>query len=154
MLAIARSISSFILCFLFAVTAAKAADDDWLTYRHDSARTGAQPVLSDLSDPARISGLHIIAQFPPDGSQMVVKGGFKASPIVVDGMVFIGGVNGIFYALDAASGALLWQYPKATDPALLGSSASCPNTDTGYGGYGTYGVATGATSAVIGGQIF
>ena len=152
MLAIARSISSFILCFLFAVTAAKAADDDWLTYRHDSARTGAQPVLSDLSDPARISGLHIIAQFPPDGSQMVVKGGFKASPIVVDGMVFIGGVNGIFYALDAASGALLWQYPKATDPALLGSSASCPNTDTGYGGYGTYGVATGATSAVIGGQ--
>jgi outer membrane protein assembly factor BamB len=146
MLAIARSISC-ICCFLFAVTAAKAADDDWLTYRHDSARTGAQPVLSDLSDPARISGLHIIAQFPPDGSKTVIKGGFKASPIVVDGIVFIGGVNGYFYALDAASGALIWQYPKATDPPLLGSCGK-----GGYGGYGTYGVATGATFAVIGGQ--
>ena len=64
-------------------------------------------------------------------------------------MVFIGGVNGVFYALDAASGALIWQYPRATDPnpALLGSCGA-----GGYGGYGTYGIATGATFAVIGGQ--
>jgi outer membrane protein assembly factor BamB len=150
--AIVRSISAGIFCFLFAVAAAKAADDDWLTYRHDSQRTGNQLVKSDLSDPAKISGLHIVGRFPPDGSRIKIPGGFKASPIVVDGMVFIGGVDGYFYALDAASGALIWQYPKATDPPLLGSSASCPKTDTGYGGYGTYGVATGATFAVIGGQ--
>jgi outer membrane protein assembly factor BamB len=105
MLAIARSISVRIFCFLFAVAAAKAAQDDWLTYRHDSARTGAQAVASKLSDPAQISNLHVVAQFPPEGSP-AVAGGFKASPIVVDGTVFIGGVDGYFYALDAASGAL------------------------------------------------
>ena len=121
--AIVRSISTSIFCFLFAVAAAKAAQDDWLTYRHDSARTGAQPIASDLSDPARISGLHVVAQFPPEGSP-AIAGGFKASPIVVDGTVFIGDVNGYFYALDAASGALIWQYPKAGDPALRGSCAS------------------------------
>jgi hypothetical protein len=111
MLAIARSISTLIFCSLFAVTAANAAQDDWLTYRHDNARTGAQPIASDLSDPARISGLHVVAQFPWEGSP-AIAGGFKASPIVVDGIAYIGGVNGYFYALDAASGALIWQYLK------------------------------------------
>jgi outer membrane protein assembly factor BamB len=113
------------LSFPFVVSAANAAQDDWYTYRHDSQRTGAQPVASDLSDPARISGLHVVAQFPPDGSPPI-KGGFKASPIVVNGTVFIGGVNGYFYALDAASGALIWQYPKKEDHALLGSCVGDP----------------------------
>jgi len=145
--AIARPISARIFCFLFAVSAANAAQDDWLTYRHDSARTGAQPIASDLSDPARISGLHVVAQFPPEGSP-AIAGGFKASPIVVDGIAYIGGVNGYFYALDATSGALIWQYPKAGDPALLGSCIGDPFA----GGYGTYGIQTGATFAVVGGQ--
>jgi outer membrane protein assembly factor BamB len=147
---LARSICALSLCVPFVVSAANAAQDDWYTYRHDSQRTGAQPVASDLTDPARISGLHIIAQFPPKGSPLVIPGGFKASPIVVNGMVFIGGVNGVFYALDAASGALIWQYPKATDPPLHGS---CGNQGDSFGGtYGAYGIATGATFAVIGGQ--
>ena len=54
MLAIARSISAPIFCFLFAVSGAKA-QDDWLTYRQGSDRTGAQPD-PDLSDPAKVSG--------------------------------------------------------------------------------------------------
>jgi outer membrane protein assembly factor BamB len=146
MLAIIRLISTCIFCFLLPVAAAKAAEDDWFTYRHDSARTGAQPIASDLSDPVRIAGLHVVAQFPPEGSP-AIPGGFKASPIVVNGTAFIGDTNGFFYALDAASGALLWQYPKAGDRPLLGSCGA-----GGYGGYGTYGIATGATFAVIGGQ--
>lgn len=147
MLAVARSISARIFCFLLTVAAAKAAQDDWLTYRHDSARTGAQPIASDLSDPAEVSNLHVVAQFPAEGSP-AVAGGFKASPIVVDGTVFIGGVNGYFFALDAASGVLKWQYPKAGDPPLIGSCVGDPFA----GGYGTYGIASGATFAVIGGQ--
>ena len=120
--AIVRSISTLIFCSLFSVAAANAAQDDWLTYRHDSARTGAQPVASDLSDPGKVSGLHVVAQFPPQGSP-AIAGGFKASPIVVDGTAFIGGVNGYFYALDAASGALIWQYPKAgTRPCSVRAS--------------------------------
>ena len=145
--AIIRAVSVHILCPMLSVAAANAAQDDWLTYRHDSARTGAQPVASDLSDPGKVSNLHVAAQFPPQGSP-AIAGGFKASPIVVDGTAFIGGVNGYFYALDAATGALKWQYPKAGDQALIGSCVGDPFA----GGYGTYGIASGATFAVIGGQ--
>jgi hypothetical protein len=154
MLAIVRSISACIFCFLFVVAAAKAEDDcqrtapradDWCTYRHDSQRTGAQPVQSDLTDPALISGLHVVGRFPPDGSAPI-PGGFAASPIVIKGTVYIGDVNGIFYALDAASGALKWRYPKP-GAALAGSCAPAGNYS-----FGQYGIRTGATYAVIGGQ--
>jgi outer membrane protein assembly factor BamB len=145
--AMLRLFSACVACFLFAVTAATAAPDDWLTYRHDGSRTGAQPVASVLSDPTRSGGLHVVAQFPPGGLP-AVAGGFKASPIVVNGTAFIGGINGYFYAIDATSGALKWQYPKAGSQALNGSCVG----DGFAGGYGTYGIATGATFAVIGGQ--
>ena len=148
MLAMVRSISAVIFCFLFAVAAAKAAPDDWLTYRHDGARTGAQPVASVLSDPANVSNLHVVAQFPLDGSA-AIAGGFKASPIVVDGTVFVGSVNGYFYALDAATGALKWQYPKAGDHPLIGS---CGNPGDFAGGWGSYGIPSSATYAKINGQ--
>jgi outer membrane protein assembly factor BamB len=144
-----RSICALSLCSPFVVSAANAAQDDWYTYRHDSQRTGAQPVASDLSDPARIRGLHVIAKFPPDGSPLTITGGFKSSPIVVNGMVFIGGVNGYFYALDAASAALIWQYPKATDPPLIGS---CGKSSDFAGGWGSYGIPSSATYANISGQ--
>jgi len=144
-----RSICALSLCFPFVVSAANAAQDDWYTYRYNSQRTGAQPAASDLSDPARISGLHVVAQFPPEGSSLVIEGGFKASPIVVDGTAFIGSVNGFFYALDAASGGLKWQYPKAGDPALIGS---CGNPTDFAGGLGSYGIPSSATYAKINGQ--
>jgi outer membrane protein assembly factor BamB len=154
MLAIVRSISTSMVCFLFAVAAAKAAPDDWFTYRHDSARTGAQPIASDLSDPRKILGLHVIAQFPPDAPApewlTVPDGGFTASPIVVDGTAFIGGVNGYFYAFDAASGAPKWQYPKRGASPLSGSCGP-PGTAGNYS-FGQYGIRTGATYAVIRGQ--
>jgi outer membrane protein assembly factor BamB len=46
---------------------------------------------------------------------------FQASPIVVNDTVFIGGENGYFYALDAASGMLKWQFPKPPAKGLRGS---------------------------------
>jgi outer membrane protein assembly factor BamB len=146
---IVRSIAALILCFPFVVTIANAAQDEWYTYRHDSARTGAQPWASDLSDPAKVRNLHVVAQFPAEGSPAIPRG-FKASPIVIDDTVFIGSVDGYFYALDAASGGLKWQYPKAGDHALRGS---CVGEFGGFGGgYGTYGILSSATFAVIGGQ--
>jgi outer membrane protein assembly factor BamB len=125
---ILSSISTMILCFPFVVTAAQAAPNEWYTYRHDTARSGAQPDASDLSDPNLVRKLHVAAQFPPAGAP-AIPGGFKASPIVVNDTVFIGDVNGVFYALDAATLTLKWQYP---DPgtALIGSD---PN---GYWQYG------------------
>ncbi|MGH6850337.1 MAG: PQQ-binding-like beta-propeller repeat protein, partial [Methylocella sp.] len=48
-------------------------------------------------------------------------GPFSASPIVVNDTVFIGSDNGYFYALDAATGALKWQFPKPLAQGLIGS---------------------------------
>jgi polyvinyl alcohol dehydrogenase (cytochrome) len=55
--------------------------------------------------------------FPPFGAPPV--GPFRASPIVVNDMVFIGSQDGYFYALDAATGKLTWQYPQPPAPPLL-----------------------------------
>ncbi|MDP8957782.1 MAG: PQQ-binding-like beta-propeller repeat protein, partial [Actinomycetota bacterium] len=44
-----------------------------------------------------------------------------SSPLVVDNVVYVGSSNGIFYALDAATGAQIWQFP--TEGSILGSAA-------------------------------
>jgi outer membrane protein assembly factor BamB len=100
---ILRSISTLILCSSFLVTTARAAPDEWYTYRYDSFRTGAQPYASSLSDPSKVGTLAVKWSFPttPNG-----VGAFHASPIVVNDTVFVGNTNGYFYALDAATGAL------------------------------------------------
>jgi outer membrane protein assembly factor BamB len=51
-------------------------------------------------------------------------GPFQASPIVVNDTVFVGNQNGYFYALDAATGTLKWQYPQASDPPLIGTDST------------------------------
>lgn len=102
---------------------------DWPTYRHDDIREGAQPVSSALSDPARVRHLAVHWTFPATGRD---SGAF-ASPIVVDGRVFVGSTSGHFYALDAATGAMLWQFPSPTAPPLVGSC-----------GFGNYGVKSSA----------
>jgi hypothetical protein len=68
---ILSSISTLILCSSFLVTAARAAPDEWYTYRYNSARTGVQPFASDLSDPA--SG---------NRSKRSAKGGHPGTPWV------------------------------------------------------------------------
>jgi hypothetical protein len=93
--------------------------DEWPHYRQNVARTGAQPYASSLSDPAKIRDLNIRWWYPPPGKPPI-PGGFKASPIVVRDTVFIGGVYGHFFAIDAATGTLKWQYPPSGEAGLLG----------------------------------
>jgi len=49
------------------------------------------------------------------------QAGFDNNPLVVDGRLYIGGRDGIFYCLDALSGALVWTYnvgrPLSYSPA-------------------------------------
>jgi outer membrane protein assembly factor BamB len=94
-------------------TAAGAAQDEWYAYRYDTHRTGVQPFASNLSNPAKVGSLAVKWTFPATGPGV---GRFLASPIVVNNTVFIGSTTGHFYALDAATGTLKWQYPKP--PAL------------------------------------
>jgi outer membrane protein assembly factor BamB len=100
----------------------------WYTYRNDTARTGAQPYASALSDPKAVKNLAVRWVFPSEGK---APGYFSASPIVARGTVFIGSSAGYFYAIDEKTGKLKWQYPNPPDPSLV-SPASAPSK-TSYG---------------------
>jgi outer membrane protein assembly factor BamB len=62
MLTIRSLLVTLILYYSLAFVAALA--QDWQTYRHDTQRTGTQPVASNLSDPKKIATLSIRWSFP------------------------------------------------------------------------------------------
>ncbi len=116
---------------------ASGCASNWPAFRHDVRRSASQPVASALSDPARVTTLGIGWSFQPPGAQA-----FRASPVVHKGRVFVGNLNGYFYALNAVTGALLWQYPPAASPPLTSSFTCNPSS---------YGIASSATVARISG---
>lgn len=86
---------------------------DWPMFRQNALRNAQQAHNSVLANPAAVKNLRVRWQFRPSGGIA-----FRASPVIFGNRVFIGNGNGRLYALDAATGAQLWQYPPATQPAL------------------------------------
>lgn len=123
-------------CLLVASVLGGCAKD-WKGFRHNALRDANQPRASKLSDPAQVGTLHVAAGWPfqPAGAQA-----FRASPVVHKGRLFIGNGNGRFYALDAVTGALLWQYPPAASPPLTSSFTCNPSS---------FGIASSAAIARI-----
>lgn len=113
------------------------APNYWRTFRHDASRSGYQADSSAISDPAKVPGLHVRWTFQPPGPQM-----FRASPVVYNGRVYIGNANGYFYAVNADTGALDWQYPAAASPALVSQFTCNPSS---------FGIASSAAIATING---
>lgn len=105
-------------------TGLSACTKDWPAFRHDMPRSGQQPNASTLSDPKKVSTLHIGASWQPRADSQ----SFRASPIVYDGIVYIGNGNGRFYALNATTLSLLWQYPPANAPALISKFTCNPSS--------------------------
>jgi len=83
----------------------------WPAFRHDGRRTAAQLKKSPLSNPKKVKNLECMWRFPEKGAPDLPEG-FRASPVVYKGRVFIGNGNGYFYALKARTGRRLWQYPS------------------------------------------
>lgn len=112
-----------------------ACAKDWPTFRHNILRTANQPARTALSDPTQVPNLTVRWQFEPANSEA-----FRASPIVYKGKVYVGNGNGRFYALDAETGALIWQYPVAGDPPLTSQFTCNPSSR---------GIASSATIATV-----
>lgn len=121
---------------------AAGCSHDWPGFRHNFLRNASQPNASPLSNPASVATLHVTHQFTPPGAV-----GFRASPIVWNGRVYIGNGNGRLYALDAATLAVLWQYPPAGQPALV-SQFTCNPSSVGIASSAVIG-RVGGTDAVI-----
>jgi outer membrane protein assembly factor BamB len=95
---------------------ARACSAEWPAFRHDGLRSASQPIASPLSDPNAVKKLAVRWRFPATGS---VGAFFRGSPVVSGGRVFVGSGDGHVFAIDAATGAALWQFPLAGQPALV-----------------------------------
>lgn len=116
-----------------------ACSPEWPSYRHNLMRTGNQLKASALSDPSRVPSLAVRWSWqPPDGPQA-----FYASPVIYKDRVYIGDGNGRFYALDAATGTLVWEFPAPPAPALTSQFVCNPSSR---------GISASATIASIGGR--
>jgi len=118
----------------------------WKSFRKEPARGASQGKSSPLSDPAKVPMLAVKWEFPATGAT-ALGGGFRASPVVANGRVFIGNGNGRLYALDANTGALLWQYPAAGSPGLT-STYTCNPSSLGIASSAVI-TSVGGTEAVI-----
>src|SRR2546422_7971197 len=78
-----------------------STDCDWPMYQHDPSRTGAAGCGDIGPDNAATLAPRWFAP---------TKGAVTASPIVVGDTVYVGDNTGVFYAIDAATGAVRWQY--------------------------------------------
>jgi outer membrane protein assembly factor BamB len=95
----------------------------WPAFRQNTLRTAEQIHSSGLSNPARAGSLHIGWTFnEPHG------GAFRASPVVDKTRVYIGSSAGFFYALNATSGAVIWQYPPGATTTLTSTFVCNPSS--------------------------
>ncbi|HLY49237.1 MAG TPA: Ig-like domain repeat protein, partial [Solirubrobacteraceae bacterium] len=101
------------VCLLFAIVcgSAAAAVPAWTTYRHDGARSGIDPDSTSPVAPAQVW------QTP------ALDGSIYAQPLVYQSRVYAATENNTVYALDAASGAVVWQRHLAT--AVDASALPC-----------------------------
>jgi outer membrane protein assembly factor BamB len=94
--------------------AKRLAETPWPTYRGDLERTG----LTSYTGPSTNKILWIFST-----GRSEEKGGIETDPVIGrDGSVYIGGNNGIFYALDPKSGEIRWAFITEFDTYAIYSS--------------------------------
>src|SRR5213593_1573307 len=104
-----------------ALLPAVAAALDWPMYGRDLKHTFTN--ADSLIDSSTAALLQTAWDFPTADA-------VSASPAVVDGVVYVGAWDGFFYALDATTGALKWQFQVDCDSAILPIPAQCPGGPT------------------------
>jgi quinohemoprotein ethanol dehydrogenase len=90
---------------------AAAAAPEWLASGRDAGGSYYSPL--DQIDRATVGRLGVAWEYDLGTSR-----GLEATPIVVDGVMFTSGVAGRVYALDAASGRLIWKFEPQVDPQV------------------------------------
>ncbi len=137
---------------LHQLTPARAASGDWPTYLHDVQRTAASD--DTILSPANAGQLKANWSFKTGGP-------IAASPTVVGGTVYVGSWDGYEYALNAATGAMLWktflgQTTAPCYPQLAGvsSAADVENGVVYVGGGDSYWYALDATTGNVLWKVF
>jgi outer membrane protein assembly factor BamB len=100
-----------VLCAFAA--SASAAIPAWTTYRHDGARSGIDPDSSSPVAPSQI------------WQSQALDGQVYGQPLVYGSRVYVATENDTVYALDAATGAVVWHRHLAT--AVDSTALPCGN---------------------------
>ncbi|HEX2060476.1 MAG TPA: PQQ-dependent dehydrogenase, methanol/ethanol family [Thermoanaerobaculia bacterium] len=108
---------------------ARSEPQNWLTYygAYDGQRFSA---LSEITT-ANVRNLRPVWSFQAGVIGLVATPAtyaFEAAPIVVDGVMYVSGWDGYVWALDAATGELLWQYQHAIP---IDTPLCCGNVNRG-----------------------
>ena len=93
---------------------ARAEPQNWLTYH--GAYDGQRFSPLDQINASSVKDLRVAWIFQSGVIGLVanpVTYAFEATPLVVDGVMFVSGYDGYVWSLDAATGRLLWQYQHA-----------------------------------------
>ncbi len=85
-----------------AGTAAGTAFVNWPQYLYSPGHSSANPGATAIT-PANAASLTRAWQFSPGST------GFLSSPVVYNGVIYIGAKNGYFYALNETTGAIIWK---------------------------------------------
>lgn len=100
-------------------------DQNWLSYRGNLLGWGYSPL--DQITTSNVSGLQPVWTFSTG-----MTGGHESPPIVNDGVMFITTPGNLVYALDAASGDVIWRYQHNLPQSLI----AFHNTNRGVALYG------------------
>lgn len=141
-------IAALTTAFVAAIAPLAAQNSDWAGYLLDAQHSSYNKLATAIT-PANASTLVEDWSFVDPGPTFEGQpgAGFNASPTIFNGVVYIGSNTGVFYALDEATGTVLWQ-------RLLGytTALSCGR---GHGIASTAAVATdpvsGTLTAYVGG---
>ena len=82
--------------------------EDWLIYRGNYEAWGYSPL--EQIDKTNVGTLQLV------WSRAMEPGINQASPLVYDGVMFLGNPNDVFQAIDAATGDLMWEYRHPLPP--------------------------------------
>ncbi|HEY9032765.1 MAG TPA: PQQ-dependent dehydrogenase, methanol/ethanol family, partial [Pseudomonadales bacterium] len=101
----------------------KNGETDWLVYGYSNREQRFSPL--DLINDSNVGQLGLAWYFDTDYNR-----GLEATPIVADGVMYVTGNWSVVYALDAASGELLWRYDPQV-PKFWGKMACCDVVNRG-----------------------
>lgn len=104
-------VSLFLIQFYGATNSnvgANSNSDDWPMFRHDPAHSGYSSSAAPMTN-------QTLWSFKTDAI-------VDSSPVVADGVVYIGSTDFNLYSLNATNGVKIWSFPTGSYPSYLISS--------------------------------
>lgn len=114
------------LATMSATAVATGTEVDFPAYMHDAGHSAYSPDATAITPTTKLKLAWTLTTPKEDG---LPPAGFFATPIVVDHVVYVGSNSGDFYAVDEATGTVLWKVflgyePKATCGYARGFNAT------------------------------